>query len=882
MDGNASFGHWLQRRRNALRLTQRELAQQVGCAAVTIRKIEADERRPSAQIAQRLADRLELSPAQRSAFLHAARAELCADQLLSPVQLPSLPALHHRLSNLPAQVTPLIGRDQELAVVRTYLTDAGVRLLTLHGPPGIGKTRLSVHGAVDVGDAFDDGCCFVALAPIHDPNLVAAAIVQALGIRASGSQSLVEQLTAYLRTRCVLLVLDNFEQVLAAAPLVGELLAAAPRLKALVTSRAALHLSGEHEYGVPPLALPDLKALPPPAELAGYAAVDLFVQRARAVAPGFALTSANAAAVAEICQRLDGLPLAIELAAARIKLLAPEALLARLNHRLTLLTGGARDLPARQQTLRSTIDWSYDLLDEREQVVFRRLAVFVGGCTLEAAAVVCTGEDDRGTDFLERLAALLDQSLLRQTETADGERRFGMLETIREYALERLEGSGEAEALRRRHAAYYLALAEEAKPQLEQAQQGIWWRRLEQEYDNLRAALAWSKAVADGAETGLRLAAALWRFWDLHGRLSEGRAWLAEFLARVGDSAASAPVRVEALFGAGILAQFQSDYVAARASFIASLAIARELGEEWSMTQSLEQLGHIAQYQGDYATELPRLEESLATWRVVGNKAGITEALNWLGTIAWYQGDYAAARSQFEESLALQRELGDEVGAAWNLMNLGNLARAEGDYAQAETLYAVGLALTQRLGHTVGIVWSLHHCGELARYQGDYMRAAVLYEESLAIAREIGYTSAVASMLNRLGEVAQAQGNYVRATALHRESLIVFRDLGQKRDMLLCLEGLAWAAEAEAQGERAAVLYGIVAALREATGALLPPLDRMNYAHSVERVRAALGAAPFAAAWDVGRGLSLEQALAYALDTGRKGRSQIAFGQSLP
>ena len=683
----------------------------------------------------------------------------------------------------------------------------------------------------------------------------------------------------------MLLVLDNFEQVAAAASLVAELLAAAPRLKVLVTSRAVLHLSGEHEYVVPPLALPDLKALPSPANLARYAAVDLFVQRAQAVAPGFALTSANAATVAAICHHLDGLPLAIELAAARIKLLALPALLARLDHRLSLLTGGARDLPPHQQTLRSTIDWSYDLLDQSEQTLLRRLAVFVAGCTLEAAEAVCgswkIGVGDWGTDAaasspisqlptptLDGLAALLDKSLLQQTDVTDGAGRFGMLETIHEYAQERLEQSGEAEVLRQRHTAYYLSLAEEAQPHLrdsEQDVQGVWLDRLELEHDNLRAALEWSKTTVGKAEMGLRLAAALGWFWKIRGHLSEGRAWLAEFLALTGTTTAPIAARVQAFLAVGVLAQYQSDYAAARAAFEQSQTLACELGDTLIMTWSHYYLGQLSSFVGDYAAAHIRIEQSLAIWQATGNQAGVDDALQQLGSIAWFQGDLSMARTLYTQSL--RPELRDQTVASWGLNKLADVARAEGDYEEAAALYQDSLAFAQKLGDKYHTLWALHNLGELARYQRDYVRAAALYDESLGIARDIGYTSGIASMLNRLGEVAQAQGDDARATALHRESLSVFHDLGQKRDSALCLDGLAWVAEAQGHARRAAVLYGAVAALREATGAQEPPLDRANYARSVDRVRDRLGDGAFAEAWAEGRALTLEQAIAYALDT---------------
>jgi predicted ATPase len=498
-------------------------------------------------------------------------------------------------------VTPLIGRAREVAERRDCLLRADVRLLTLVGAPGIGKTRLSLQAALELRSAFADDVCFVALAPVSDPSLVAATIAHALGGEETAGSSLFARLQTYLRHKHMLLLLDNFEQVAAAAPRIAELLAAAPRLKVLVTSRAALHLSAEHQFAVPPLALPDLSQLPPLETLAQVAAVQLFVQHARAVAHDFALTSANAAAVAEICQRLDGLPLAIELAAARSKLLAPTALLARLDRRLRLLISVVLDLPPRQQTLRSTLDWSYDLLDQRERRLFARLGVFVGGCTLEAADAICNVTNDLGMDVLDGLAALLDNSLLWQTEQADGMRRYGMLETIREYATERLELSGEAEVLRKRHGAYYLALAETAEPELRGPWRRAWMDRLEVEHDNVRVALGWALERGEVA-LGLQLAGALCEFWSRHGGggRAEGRRWVEKLL--MVSSTAAAATRAKALYRAAWLACSQADFTWAAALCQESLALCQDLGDKLGIAWSLFHLGNAARSFGDHAT----------------------------------------------------------------------------------------------------------------------------------------------------------------------------------------------------------------------------------------------------------------------------------------
>jgi predicted ATPase/class 3 adenylate cyclase/DNA-binding XRE family transcriptional regulator len=1038
MDRSSSFGYWLRRRRKALDLTQEDLAQQVACSVETVKKIETDVRRPSRQMAERLADCLAIPLEERSAFLKAARAELAADRLppdavpvgpgpaalpsgtvtflftdiagstqlweqhpqampaalarhdailrqqiaahggqvfktmgdavcaafvtapdaltaglaiqralgaedwgatgplrvrlalhtgvaelrdgdyfgpalnrvarllsaghggqtllsaaawelvrdhlpadvalrdlgehrlkdLSrpdhifqlvapdlPADFPPLRTLESRRTNLPIQPTALIGREKELAAIHAILPRADVRLLTLTGPGGIGKTRLAMAAAAEALQDFANGAYVVNLAPISDPALVIATIAQTLGVTESRSRPLLESLKDELREQHLLLLLDNFEQVLTAAPQMAELLAACPKLKLLATSRAVLHLYGEHEFGVPPLALPPRSPYPPtPAPTTGgrgvdspplpawergpggegdltqYDAVRLFIECAQAVKPDFLVTNTNAPAVAEICYRLDGLPLAIELAAARIKLFPPQALLSRLEHRLALLTGGARDLPARHQTIRGAIDWSYNLLSAAEQTLFARLGVFVGGCTLEAAEAVCNTMNNLPMDATDGVASLLDKSLLRLEEGADGEPRVMMLETIREYALERLAQRGESVMVRDRHLEYYLALAEAAEPHLRGAEQIVWADLLEVEHDNFRAALAWAHdcgavdgSSIGGAEAELRLAGALIWFWDLRDYLSEGRRWLEEALAQTNGPARTA-ARAKALYA---LAQTQVDQLVGRTS----------------------------------------LEESVAIWREVGDKRGLALSLSGLGIAMLYERRAGVARSFFEEGVAICRELNDKWRLAIALYGLGAAVRRDNP-AAARPIVEESVALLREAGDRANLAGALALLGVIARSEHDLVRAGALYEESLALSRELGNKAGISVALLDLGDVAQDQGDYHRAVTLYQQSLAFMQHLEMKERIAWCLVGLARVAGAVARPERAARLLSAAETLLDAIGLSVSvwPEVRADYDRTLTAVRAQLDTATFAAAWAEGRAMTMEQAIAEALD----------------
>ncbi len=780
-----------------------------------------------------------------------------------PADFPPLKTRASRSNNLPVQPTPLIGREHELAAVVQLVRREDVRLVTLTGPGGTGKTRLGLQVALELGDVFLGGIFFVSLATINDPLLVMPTIAQALGIRDGAGQPLLARLAEVLHRKQVLLLLDNFEQVVGAASQVTELLTSCPQLKMLITSREVLHVRAEHEFAVPPLELPDPAHLPNLATLTRSPSVALLLQRAQAVKPEFQLTTTNARAVAEICVRLDGLPLAIELAAARLKLLTPEALLARLGRRLATLTGGARDVPTRQQTLRNTVEWSYQLLNPMEQRLFRWLSVFVGGSTLQAAEVVCSAFDDGSGQVLDGVASLIDKSLLQRMEqSGEGseEPRLLMLETIREYGLEALTASGEGNSARQAHADYFLQLVEEAEPALKGPLLVAWLERLEREHDNLRAALHWA-IEGGGAEMALRLGSALERFWVVRGHRTEGLEFLERALAR--SAGIAADVRAKALLAAARLALIQSNFDQGVMLAQQSLALFRELGDRRGIALALDRLGMAAWRRGDFATARVLMEEDLALFKEVGDRDRVAWSLFTLGLLNNKQGEYTEACALFEESLTLFRQLGNKRGMAASLTQLAStLFASQNNQDIIYPLLEEGLALDREVGDKEGMAVSSLLLGWVALKQGDVVTAHTRVEESLALYREMEHREGMAEALSLLGRVEATRDDHVFARALYEESLTMAKEIGDKELIASGLEGLASVVAAQGEPTWAARLWGRAEVMREAIGAPLPPIERTDYDNAVAAVREQLGEEAFASTWAEGRTMTVEQVLA--------------------
>jgi predicted ATPase/DNA-binding XRE family transcriptional regulator len=805
-----SFGAKLRELRITAGLTQEELAERTGLSVRGISDLERGARiRPHFDTVRLLADALELAPADRAALLAVARQAANAAPLETTPQITVI-------SGLPIPSTRLVGREQEI-VEATQLLDRGeARLLTLTGPGGVGKTRLALEVASRSVDA--ENAAFVDLAPINDPDLVATSIVRALGLRDAGDRIPSDLLAEALRDRQMLLVLDNFEHVISARSTVGNLVVSSPKLKVLVTSRTPLHLQGEQEYPVPPLATPDPNEESPISEVEKQPAVTLFIQRARVADPHFTFDEESAPNVVEACYRLDGLPLAIELAAARIKLLPPQVLVGRLGHRLPLLTSGPQDAPARHQTMRATIAWSYDLLSPEAQTLFRRMAVFAGGCTLEAIEAVCA----EGLPYaLDQLSELADQGLVQRVGNHNGAPRFRMQEVVREFAREQLEESDEYAEILRAYAQFFLDFVLLAKQNLYGPELGKWMTRLAAEETNFHAVLEYAIKQRD-AGTALRLGANLWGLWSRRGQLWEGRRWLEQVLAI--DDASSSVERLFALHALGNLAIDLADLPRARLLF----------------------------------EEIREVSDALE------DESWIKASRNGLGMVAWYQGNYDEARSLQEANLAAHRSHGERNLEAIALHNLGNIAIAEGRPEEAHTLHQEALGIQQEIGDAGGIAYSTLSLAQTACDSGDWATAQSMFEQSLEIFEDVGDQLGIAYAHYGLGRIASLEQDESRASLHFAEALAPRREFGDRRGIVECVEGLAGIALAIGKVEIAAELYAAAAAARSTLGIPLPPAVQPTFDKQVQSVREALGEPAFQRAWARGQITTIEQAAAQA------------------
>ena len=715
--------------------------------------------------------------------------------------------------NLPLQLTSFVGREKEIIEVKRLLL--GDRFVTLTGPGGTGKTRLALQVAAELLELFPDGVWLVEFASLSDPTLVAQTVAAALGVRESAGRPILNLLTDYLRSKELLLILDNCEHLLSAsAQLVTALLQTCPNICILATSREALNIVGELSFRVPSLSIPDARRLPSLPALSQYEAMQLFVERAEIVQPGFELTDTNARAVAQICHRLDGIPLAIELSVARVKMMPVEQVAARLDDRFRLLTGGSRTAMPRHQTLRALIDWSYDLLSEPERTLFRRLSVFAGGWTLEAAEAICTGDDLNPYDVLDLLSQLVNKSLIIPDAEADVQARYRQLETIRQYGRERLLEAGGGEKIRHQHLQYFLQLSEQAEPELRGPDQVAWLDRLEKEMDNIRAALEWALDV--DVESGLRMASALFWFWHIRTGKTEGIEWLERGLEMEAQerngaslSLAQAMIRGKALNAIGSLMIMHGDADRAVALSEESLKLHEELGASGhrGMAHALWNIAQGTSYHEDLDRAWELTERSRALFREAGDTFGVAQCLDHLGSYALIRADYDLAKQIWEEDLALRRQLGDKDGIAWSLSLLANLALWKGEREQAWTLYTESKNAFREIGNKWAVSMALSGMGSVMLSKGDFEAAAKLYEEALAYGRDMGDQNTIAGRRYDLARVAWSMGEYERAAKMYEDTLSIVQKMNNKSAVAGTLVDLGTVALVQGDLELAASRY---------------------------------------------------------------------------
>ncbi len=831
IDSEISFGAWVIQQRKALGLTREQLARRVGCSVSGLRKIESDERRPSRQMAELLADCLQVSPDQRSTFLQVARGQLRAERLPAANHVPD--------RGLPRPPTPLIGREPELATLNRLLCDPRCQLLTLAGPGGIGKTRLALELASTQYAQFPDGVFFVPLASLSLPEFIAPAIRSALGLSSSSLLDPKVQLLNHLRQKSLLLVLDNLEHLLEGVGLLAELLEQAPGVKLLVTSRERLNMQGEWLFDLQGLPVPPLDQVDRAEE---YSAVALFVQSAQRAQIDFVLTSEERPGAARICQLVEGMPLAIELAAAWVRLLSCREIAQEIERNLDFLATSARDLPARHRSMRAVFDYSWQMLSAEEQRILRALSVFRGGFLREAAEQV-TGAS------LSLLSALVTRSLVRRTATG----RFDLHELVRQYTTDRLGESAKEElAVRNEHMRYFVRLAEAAEPRLRGAEQLAWLDRLQNEHENLRVALEWSlRDRASDAQESVRLTGALHPFWKRRAHWSEGRDWLERALAQSADSQVTRE-RVKALNAAVLLAADQADTRSAWRLAQENLALSRELEDAGSIARSLSSLGFLLWKKKDFVAARASCERALGLRRELGDRLTVADSLHNLSHIAINQSDYEAAQLYCSEAATIYRELGDEVGLDDALGDLGLVAYLRDDHAAARPYLEESLARFRRAASVPGVVSALNRLGDLARCRGDYAQAEMLYAECLALYRDLGDKDEFPSLLHNLAYAVLHRGDCAQAIGLFKEGLAIQHEMGNQAGIAECLAGIAGVVIAQGKAQQGGQLLSAAEALREASGTAWWPADRIEYEHSLAVLHQLLSEAAFAAAWAEG------------------------------